>query len=185
MDKKPPFNSTNHPFEEVTAESDRRADKKFSPDLSGKILTKHIGLFVATFVMVALAGASFVGFKPVLFPVALPDANDFYRGALFAGLLLGFLGVHEFGHYFTAIRHKIKVTLPYFIPIPLGIGTLGAVIRIKQRINDNYKMFDVGIAGPLAGFIVSLAVLLYGFTTLPDASYIQQFEGHEAVKTYV
>ncbi|MCW9706916.1 site-2 protease family protein [Aliifodinibius sp. 1BSP15-2V2] len=135
--------------------------------------------------MVSLVGTSFVGFDPQLFPLALPTESDFYRGVLFASLLLGFLGVHEFGHYFAALYHKIKVTLPYFIPIPLGIGTLGAVIRIKQKINDNYKMFDVGISGPIAGFIISLGVLLYGFSTLPDASYILQFEGHEAVKTYV
>src|SRR5699024_5145769 len=98
---------------------------------------------------------------------------------------LGFLGVHEFGHYFASLYHKIKVTLPYFIPIPLGIGTMGAVIRIKQKINDSHKLFDVGAAGPLAGFVVSLTVLLVGFATLPDASYIQQFDGHESVKTYV
>lgn len=153
--------------------------------MSNKTIAKHLGLFVVTFIMVALAGAGFVGFEPSMFPIALPTESDFYRGILFSSLLLGFLGVHEFGHYFAALYHKIKVTLPYFIPIPLGIGTLGAVIRIKQKINDTRKMFDVGISGPLAGFIISLGVLLYGFSTLPDASYIQQFEGHEAVKTYV
>ena len=135
--------------------------------------------------MVSLAGASFVGFKGSLFPIGLPDITDFYRGVLFAALLLGFLGVHEFGHYFAALYHKIRVTLPYFIPIPLGIGTMGAVIRIKQQINDTRKLFDVGASGPLAGFVVSLAVLLFGFFTLPDASYIQQFAGHDAVQSYV
>src|SRR5699024_3571409 len=120
-----------------------------------------------------------------MFPLGLPNITDVYRGALFAFLLLGFLGVHEFGHYFAALHHKIKVTLPYFIPIPLGIGTMGAVIRIKQKINDTHKLFDVGAAGPLAGFVVSLTVLLIGFATLPDASYIQQFEGHESIKAYV
>lgn len=146
---------------------------------------KHLALFIITIFTVSFAGTVFVGFTPSYFPLGLPSLTDFYRGLLFAVLLLGFLGVHEFGHYFAALYHQIKVTLPYFIPIPLGIGTLGAVIRIKQKINDTYKMFDVGAAGPLAGFAISLIVLLYGFATLPGASYIQNFEGHEAVKEYV
>lgn len=161
------------------------ANKNFKPDLDAKTIAKHLALFVITVFTVSFAGASFVGFEPSLFPLALPSLSDFYRGLLFAALLLGFLSVHEFGHYFAAIYHNIKTTLPYFIPIPLGIGTLGAVIRIKQKINDTWKMFDVGAAGPLSGFIVSLVVLIYGFSTLPDASYIQNFAGHEQVKEYV
>lgn len=183
---KPSFNRIDNTFEEVASEpSHRERHNAPSPRLDNKTIAKHVGLFLVTFVMVAWAGASFVGFDAVMFPIALPTETDFYRGILFAALLLGFLGVHEFGHYFAALYHKIKVTLPYFIPLPLGIGTLGAVIRIKQKINDSHKMFDVGVAGPLAGFVISLGILLYGFSTLPDASYIQQFQGHEAVKTYV
>jgi hypothetical protein len=106
-------------------------------------------------------------------------------GALFAALLLSFLGVHEFGHYFAAIHHNIRVTLPYFIPVPFAIGTMGAVIRIKEKINDTKKLFDLGISGPLAGFVVSLVVLLIGFFTLPDPSFINNFSGHEAVQEYV
>ncbi|NGP87323.1 site-2 protease family protein [Aliifodinibius halophilus] len=159
--------------------------KQARRDLDPKTIAKHLGLFLVTVVTVSLAGAGFVGFEPSLFPLGLPNLSDFYRGALFAGLLLGFLGVHEFGHYFAALYHNIKVTLPYFIPVPLGIGTIGAVIRIKQKINDTYKMFDVGAAGPLAGFVVSLVILLYGFSTLPDASYIENFQGHQEVKEYV
>lgn len=150
-----------------------------------KTILKHLSLFILTFASVSLVGASFVGYNSPFFPFLMPDMQDFYRGALFASLLLGFLGTHEFGHFFAAVHHKIRVTLPYFIPIPLGIGTMGAVIRIKQKINDTRKMFDIGIAGPLAGFIVSLVVLLYGFSTLPDASYINNFAGHDQVKQFV
>jgi len=153
--------------------------------LDPKTILKHLGLFLLTVLTVSLAGTGFVGFNPVPFPLALPNLPDFYRGLLFAGLLLGFLGIHEFGHYFAALYHHVRVTLPYFIPIPLGIGTVGAVIRIKQKINDTYKMFDVGAAGPLAGFVVAIGVLLYGFSTLPDPSFIQNFAGHEAIKDYV
>lgn len=184
MDNKPSTYSSDISYEEleeVAAESPQKPETEFDV----KTILKHVTLFIITFICVALAGASFVGFEPSLFPVMLPTESDFYRGLLFAALLLGFLGVHEFGHFFAAMYHKIKVTLPYFIPVPLGIGTLGAVIRIKQKINDTYKMFDVGVSGPLAGFVVSLAILLYGFSTLPDPSYIHNFEGHEAVKEYV
>ena len=104
---------------------------------------------------------------------------------VFAVLLLTFLGVHEFGHYFAAVYHNIRTTLPYFIPIPIFIGTMGAVIRIKEQVNNSTKLFDIGIAGPLAGFVVSLVVLLYGFATLPEADYIMNFAGHESVKNYV
>lgn len=156
-------------------------DNEYDP----KTILKHLGLFLLTFASVSFVGASFVGFAPSLFPVVMPDTGDIWRGILFASLLLGFLGVHEFGHFFAAQYHHIKVTLPYFIPIPIGIGTMGAVIRIKQKINDTKKMFDIGVAGPLAGFVVSLAVLLTGFATLPEPGYINQFAGHDAVQEYV
>lgn len=181
MDNKPSTYTSDLSREEVEVKKPQSPESEFD----GKTILKHLALFIITFICVALAGAGFVGFEPSLFPVMLPNLSDFYRGLLFAALLLGFLGTHEFGHFFAAMYHRIKVSLPYFIPIPLGIGTVGAVIRIKQKINDTYKMFDVGIAGPLAGFVVSLAILLYGFSTLPDPSYIQNFEGHEAVKEHV
>lgn len=154
-------------------------------EFDSRTILKHLVLFVLTFICVTFVGASFVGFSPSLFPIIMPETGDIWRGVLFASLLLGFLGVHEFGHFFAAQYHKIKVTLPYFIPIPIGIGTMGAVIRIKQKINDTRKMFDVGVAGPLAGFVVSLAVLIAGFATLPAPEYINNFTGHDAVQEYV
>lgn len=181
MDNKPSAYTSDISYEETAVEPPRDPKGEFG----AKTILKHLTLFLITVVCVSLAGAGFVGFEPSLFPVMLPTESDFYRGLLFAGLLLGFLATHEFGHFFAAMYHKIKVTLPYFIPVPLGIGTLGAVIRIKQKINDTHKMFDVGVAGPLAGFVVSIAILLYGFATLPDPAYIYNFEGHETVKEYV
>ena len=76
--------------------------------------------------------------------------------------------------------HKIKVTLPYYLPIPSfllpnPIGTLGAVIRIMERIYSKTQNFDIGISGPLAGFIIGLLTLFYGFTHLPEPEYIFQF----------
>lgn len=169
----------NFDIKNLGVEPPERAEKPNAFD--NKTILKHTGLFVLTFITVSISGALFVG-KSAGVESFWPMLKD---GALFAALLLGFLGTHEFGHFFAALYHKIRVTLPYFIPVPIGIGTLGAVIRIKQKINDTYKMFDIGIAGPLAGFIVSLAVLLYGFATLPDPSFINNFSGHEAVQEYV
>ncbi|MDZ7716627.1 MAG: site-2 protease family protein [Balneolaceae bacterium] len=184
MEEKNPTPVWKHP--QIFETTDQEVSTPKQPNTyDKKTIFKHVALFLITFAMVSLAGASFVGFNPTLFPIALPGIEDFWRGALFAGLLLGFLATHEFGHFFAAIHHKIKVSLPYFIPIPLGIGTMGAVIRIRQKIHNSRKMFDVGAAGPLAGFVVSIAVLLIGFATLPDPSYINQFAGHEAVKEFV
>ena len=107
-------------------------------------------------------------------------------GFLFGGSLLLFLTFHEFGHYFAARLHKIKTSLPYYIPtFILGFGTLGAVIRIREPIPSTRKLFDVGVAGPLAGFVVALGLLLYAFATLPDPTYVMDLGGHEALKEYV
>jgi hypothetical protein len=144
-------------------------------------ITKHVLLFTATFLCVTFVGIFWVG----------QDAHvETYwemwpQGALFAALLLAFLGTHEFGHYFAAVYHKVRVSLPYFIPIPIGIGTMGAVIKIEEKIHNTKKLFDIGIAGPIAGFVVSLIILLYGFNTLPEPTFIQNFGGHEEVIAYV
>lgn len=178
---------SQNPFqEEVDANFDIISsveEPKNKPDI--QTILKHLGLFLLTVFFVTMTGANFVGFDPVLFPFAIPSAVDLLRGLLFAGLLLGFLTFHEFGHYFAAVYHKIRVTLPYYIPIPIGIGTLGAVIRIKEPIRRMHKLFDVGAAGPVAGFIIALAVLLVGFATLPEPDYVQNFAGHEELKEYV
>ncbi|MDG5766872.1 site-2 protease family protein [Balneolales bacterium ANBcel1] len=164
-------------------------------ELTGRILFRHLLLFVLTFISTSFTGAFFVGHTAgipegvILFSSeGLPYLMDmiFWEGVLFAVLLLGFLGVHEFGHYFAALRHRIHVTLPYFIPLPISpIGTIGAVIRIKSRIQHTRHMFDVGASGPIAGFIVALVILLYGFATLPDPDYLQNFGGHEAINEYI
>lgn len=102
--------------------------------------------------------------------------------------LLGFLTVHEFGHYFAARYHRVRTSLPYYIPFPPflnPIGTFGAVISIRQRIPNTRKLFDIGAAGPLAGFVVALGALLYGFATLPPPEYLLDLPAHEAVKEHI
>lgn len=144
-------------------------------------LLKHGGLFLLTFITVALTGILWVG--------QTANADSFLdmlpEGILFAAVFLLFLASHEFGHYFAAVYHKVRVTLPYFIPVPFGIGTLGAVIRIKEKVESSIKLFDIGIAGPIAGFVISILTLLYGFSTLPEPTFIHNFEQHEEVSRFV
>jgi membrane-associated protease RseP (regulator of RpoE activity) len=77
------------------------------------------------------------------------------------------LGVHEFGHYFAARRHRVSVSLPYFLPAPfIGLlGTFGAFIRLREPMRNRKVLMDVGVAGPLAGFLVAIPILLIGLAT--------------------
>jgi membrane-associated protease RseP (regulator of RpoE activity) len=122
-------------------------------------------LFVATFITTALTGAMLRGVDPFV------SIENILVGFPYAFAILLILGAHELGHYYYAIKYKIYATLPYFIPFFLPgflLGTFGAFIKIKSPIPDKKALFDVGIAGPLAGLIVSLSFLFYGFATLPD-----------------
>jgi len=113
-------------------------------------------LFVATIITTTLAGALQQGVditaEPRRIVVGLPYAIG----------LLSILGIHELGHYFTARYHKIRVTLPYFIPVPFALGTFGAFIKMKSPTEDRQSLFDVAIAGPLAGLVVAIPALLIG-----------------------
>ena len=88
-------------------------------------------------------------------------------GLPYAITLLLILGVHEMGHYVAAKRHKADVTLPYFIPMPIGLGTMGAVIRLKSPIKNRRQLFDIGVAGPLAGLAVAIPLLIIGLSLSP------------------
>ncbi|NTU65550.1 MAG: site-2 protease family protein [Chloroflexi bacterium] len=88
-------------------------------------------------------------------------------GVPYALTLLTILGVHEMGHYVMARRHKADVTLPYFIPMPFGLGTMGALIRLKSPIKNRRQLFDIGVAGPLAGLAVAIPLLIIGLSLSP------------------
>ena len=116
----------------------------------------NVALFAATVLTTIFAGALHRG-------VALwGDPSQFAAGVPYAVALLGILGVHEMGHFVAARRHGVDVTWPYFIPVPMGLGTLGAFIQIKQLIKSRRAVFDIGIAGPLAGLAVALPALYFG-----------------------
>jgi len=115
-------------------------------------------MFAATLVTTTWAGALHQGVdiwqEPARFAVGLP-----YSLTLMAILL-----VHELGHYIAGRIHGIRVSLPYFIPVPMGLGTFGAFIRIRGAIPDRRKLFDVGVAGPLAGLVIALPALYFGLS---------------------
>jgi membrane-associated protease RseP (regulator of RpoE activity) len=94
-------------------------------------------------------------------PLLLTEAA--IAGAPFSLTLIGILGVHELGHYVAARLHGVQATLPYFIPLPVGgLGTLGAFIAIKSPMKDRKVLFDIGLAGPIAGFLVALPLMILG-----------------------
>ncbi|WP_425391006.1 site-2 protease family protein [Ekhidna sp.] len=137
----------------------------------------QIGLFIITLVTTTFAGVEWTIGKFVITGLTW---DEFLYGFNFSIPFLLILTVHEFGHFFTARYHKIRVTLPYYIPMWFGfigmptIGTMGAFIRIKEHIASRIKYFDVGVSGPIAGFVVAIAFLIYGFQTLPETEYIYE-----------
>ncbi|HEY3404422.1 MAG TPA: site-2 protease family protein [Ohtaekwangia sp.] len=135
------------------------------------------GLFIATFISTTLAGVFWNSGKLALLQGC--TWSEFVDGMEYSIPFLLILTVHELGHYFTARHYKIHTSLPYYIPFPPlllpPIGTLGAVIRIRERVKSTIQQFDIGLAGPLAGFIVALFITAYGFATLPPADYVFRF----------
>lgn len=134
----------------------------------------HISLFIITFITSTIAGVEWTTGTVGPF-----EFSDLAKGLPYSISILFILGVHEFGHYFAALYHRVKATLPFFIPFPpipgfFNFGTLGAVIRTKTPVRNNKAMFDIGVAGPIAGFVACLIVLVYGFTHLPGVDYILQ-----------
>jgi Zn-dependent protease len=138
----------------------------------------QLTLFIVTVIVTTISGAEWMFGKSIMYGEPRLSSSEFLAGLYFSIPFLGILTVHEFGHYLTAKYYKIKVSLPFYIPMWLGfipapsIGSMGAFIRIKSLVQSRKEFFDIGIAGPLAGFIVALCVLTYGFTHLPEADYI-------------
>ncbi len=144
----------------------------------------HIILFLATLFTTTVAGYEWVrGFSNKT------EFSELIYGLPYSLSILFVLGSHEFGHYFAAKIHKVKATLPFFIPFPsifgfLNFGTLGAVIKIKSPIPSKKALFDIGVAGPIAGFIASVILIMYGFTHLPGKEYLLWIHPDYDLPTY-
>jgi len=140
-------------------------------------------LFIVTLFSVILTGG--------LNALSLPLPSDplqlvwqiIVQGLPFAIAMIAILAAHEFGHYFAGRMHGVHVTLPYFIPMPFSpFGTMGAFINMKEPARNRRVLLDIGIAGPLAGLVVSLPVLIYGLSlskvetlpyTIPSGTMLQ------------
>ena len=120
----------------------------------------NLALFIATVLATLLTGSFYNAETP-------EQAFQIWNGWPFSLSIMLILGAHELGHYFAARHHKVAVTLPYFIPLPIisPSGTMGAVIRMKAPIKNKRALFDIGVAGPLAGLFFAVPILLYGLAT--------------------
>jgi membrane-associated protease RseP (regulator of RpoE activity) len=106
-----------------------------------------------------VAGDEYLPFFPLKWALQVP--SRLLLGIPFSATLLTILLAHEMGHYLFCRYYSVHATLPFFIPAPTLIGTLGAVIRIKAPIRSRKALFDIGIAGPIAGFVVAVATLMF------------------------
>ncbi len=122
--------------------------------------TINVLLFLATLGTTMWAG-SFFAAQPST-PVDILNPLRLLQGLPFALALLSILGIHELGHYFVARYHGVDVTPPYFIPVPFGLGTFGAFIQLRSPVENRRALFDVGLAGPLAGFVVAVPLMVLG-----------------------
>ncbi|MGO8786591.1 MAG: site-2 protease family protein [Terriglobia bacterium] len=132
----------------------------------------HVALFLLTVLTTLIVGThialNYARNVPAFdWDVSLGYFRELWRhpklltlGIPFSATLLSILLAHELGHYFTCRHYGIHATYPYFIPAPTLIGTLGAFIRIKSPIVNRRELFDVGISGPLAGFVLAIPALI-------------------------
>jgi membrane-associated protease RseP (regulator of RpoE activity) len=99
------------------------------------------------------------------------------QGLWYSGTILAILGCHEMGHYLACRYYGVDASLPYFIPAPILTGTLGAFIRIREPIRSKRVLFDVGVAGPIAGFVVAVPALFIGLALSRVSALPATFEG--------
>ncbi len=132
----------------------------------------NVLLLIATFFTTLVVGArlewNFLhGFPTLSLDLGLfPGMWALHAGHLAMGIpfsltLMLILLAHEMGHYLYCLKYRVSATLPFFIPFPTLIGTLGAFIRIRSPLRSRNVLFDIGIAGPIAGFVVALPILIF------------------------
>jgi membrane-associated protease RseP (regulator of RpoE activity) len=145
----------------------------------------HALLFVATLVTTTFVGGlhyiSFIsdfGARTVPVPGRGLLSYIWPYGLWYSGTLLLILGAHEMGHYLACRFHRVDATLPYFMPAPLPLtGTIGAFIKIREAFPNRRILFDIGVAGPLAGFVVLVPALFLGIAMSNVAPLPPNFTG--------
>jgi membrane-associated protease RseP (regulator of RpoE activity) len=156
----------------------------------------HISLFLLTIFTTLVVGARLQFNFLHGYPLFINDPNFFplrwiwqqpsrlLLGFPFCASLLGILFAHEMGHFLYSVRHRVYATLPFFIPAPTPIGTFGAFIQIRSRFQSRHALFDIGIAGPIAGFLIAVPLALLGLAwsvPLPFGTEAQMGIGHPPV----
>ena len=136
---------------------------------------KNIGLFLATIVSTLLVGALTWYYIPLSEIRANPLA--LLRAWPFTAAVLGVLATHELGHYALGRYHDVDVSLPYVIPFIFPFGTLGAIIRMRGQMPDRKTLFDIGVAGPIAGLAATIAVTAIGLSLPPVEVPARALEG--------
>lgn len=122
----------------------------------------NVTLFVVTLLSTLFAGAYYW--------YQIPLSSEPWRALEawpFVVAIIGVLGIHELGHYVMSRYHNVQASLPYFLPLPTYIGSMGAVIKMKGRIPDRKALFDIGAAGPLAGLVATVVVTAIGLQLDP------------------
>ncbi len=136
----------------------------------------NIVLFLLTVVSTLVAGSMWYYVDPFTNP------TEIWRAWPFTVAILGVLGVHEMGHYVLSRYHDVDASLPYFIPVPTLIGTMGAVIKMNGRIPDRRALFDIGVAGPLAGLAATVVVTIVGLHLPPVTAPESLVQNPDAVQ---
>jgi len=153
------------------------------PDVRRQPIVRHLVLFAATLLMTTFVGtAHYYGFRADFGDAVpqLPGWTAYFNGFWYSAAILGILGAHEMGHYIACRYYRVDASLPYFLPAPfLLTGTLGAFIRIRQPIPNKRELFDIGIAGPIAGFLVAIPVLILGVSLSRVVRIPPGFQGLE------
>ncbi|HEY9847905.1 MAG TPA: site-2 protease family protein [Leptolyngbyaceae cyanobacterium] len=148
-------------------------DRRYSEPLTRPLLA--LGLLVATLYTTTIIGAKLAGVSSL--PIFKPDPV----GLPYSLALITILGVREMVRYLVARRYKLRVSLPYFIPFPDFLGTLGAFSQVRSLAPNRKALFDVAIAGPLAGLVVTIPLLIWGLANskivpIPEKSWVLNFE---------
>ncbi|PYR39736.1 MAG: site-2 protease family protein [Acidobacteria bacterium] len=144
----------------------------------------HVLLFALTVASTTIVGAtwyaSFLDDFRGSISLPMPFAALLLRGFWYSGTILAILGCHELGHYFACRYYNVDASLPFFIPVPILLtGTMGAFIRIREPIPEKRMLFDIGIAGPIAGFVVAVPALFVGIAMSHVAKLPDSFTGYE------
>jgi membrane-associated protease RseP (regulator of RpoE activity) len=136
-------------------------------------------LFLATIASTTAVGAlQYADFLADFRPVPLQMSFGLLvHGLWYSATILAILGCHEMGHYLACRYYRVDASLPYFLPAPVMTGTLGAFIRIREQIPSKRTLFDIGVAGPLAGFVVAVPALFIGIALSHQVTLPHDFSG--------